>query len=49
MTHFGLPPKQGLYDPSLEHDACGIGFVADMQREASHDIVEMGTGDPCAA
>ena len=23
----GLPVKQGLYDPHLEHDACGIGFV----------------------
>ena len=47
MTHFGLPPKQGLYDPALEHDACGIGFVADMQRAASHDIVEMGTEILC--
>ncbi len=47
MTHFGLPPKQGLYDPALEHDACGIGFVADMQRAASHDIVVMGTEILC--
>src|SRR2546421_2304717 len=23
----GLPPRQGLYDPSREHDACGVGFV----------------------
>jgi glutamate synthase (NADPH/NADH) len=22
-----LPPKQGLYDPSLEKDACGVGFT----------------------
>ena len=47
MTHFGLPPKQGLYDPSLEHDACGIGFVADLQKAASHEIVEMGTAILC--
>ena len=23
-----LPQKQGLYDPSLEKDACGVGFAA---------------------
>lgn len=23
-----LPVKQGLYDPSLEKDACGVGFAA---------------------
>ncbi|MDG2332599.1 MAG: glutamate synthase large subunit [Myxococcota bacterium] len=47
MTHFGLPPKEGLYDPALEHDACGIGFVADLRRPASHDIVSMGTDILC--
>jgi len=39
MKHFGLPPKQGLYDPSLEHDACGVGFVADMRGGPSHQII----------
>src|SRR5438105_9237858 len=34
-----LPPKQGLYDPWYEHDACGIGFVADLKARPSHDIV----------
>ena len=24
----GLPAAQGLYDPSLEKDSCGVGFVA---------------------
>ena len=47
MTHFGLPPKKGLYDPAQEHDACGIGFVADLRRDASHDIVAMGTEILC--
>jgi len=47
MTRFGLPPKQGLYDPGLEHDACGIGFVADLRRGPSHDIVAMGTEILC--
>ena len=42
MTNFGLPPKQGLYDPANEHDACGIGFVADIQGLRSHKIVEQG-------
>jgi glutamate synthase domain-containing protein 2/glutamate synthase domain-containing protein 1/glutamate synthase domain-containing protein 3 len=38
----GLPPAQGLYDPRCEHDACGIGFVADLQGLKSHDIIEKG-------
>ncbi|MFO1136672.1 MAG: glutamate synthase large subunit [Rhodoblastus sp.] len=37
-----LPGPQGLYDPSKEHDACGVGFVADMKNRKSHDIVSMG-------
>ncbi len=32
----GLPPKQGLYDPANEHDACGVGFVVNMRGEKSH-------------
>ncbi len=35
----GLPPKQGLYDPQFEHDACGIGFVANIKGVKSHSIV----------
>ena len=38
----GLPPAQGLYDPRNEHDACGVGFVADMKNRKSHKIVAMG-------
>jgi glutamate synthase (NADPH/NADH) large chain len=34
-----LPPKQGLYDPSFEHDACGLGFVATLDRRASHSVI----------
>jgi glutamate synthase domain-containing protein 2/glutamate synthase domain-containing protein 1/glutamate synthase domain-containing protein 3 len=40
MTHPGLPPKQGLYDPRFEHDACGVGFVVNIKGEKSHEIVE---------
>ena len=25
------PPAHALYDPSREHDSCGVGFVADMK------------------
>ena len=39
MTQSGLPPRQGLYDPSFEHDACGFGFVVDLKGAASHDII----------
>src|SRR6266542_822745 len=35
----GLPPAQGLYDPSHEHDACGVGFVVDIKGRRSHAIV----------
>src|SRR5438105_13879301 len=41
-TTTGLPPKQGLYDPRNEHDACGVGFVAHIKGRKSHDIVEKG-------
>jgi glutamate synthase (NADPH/NADH) len=34
-----LPVKQGLYDPELEKDACGVGFVANIKGEKSHKIV----------
>ena len=38
MRH-GMPKKQGLYDPVHEHDACGVGFVADIKGRKSHDII----------
>jgi glutamate synthase (NADPH) large chain len=37
-----LPPAQGLYDPRNEHDACGIGFVANIKGQRSHDIILKG-------
>ena len=36
----GLPQAQGLYDPSMEHDACGIGFIANINGEKNHGILE---------
>jgi len=42
-SHFpGLPPAQGLYHPQHEHDACGIGFVANLKGQKSHDIILKG-------
>ncbi len=38
----GLPERQGLYDPQLERDACGIGFVANIKGHKSHDIILKG-------
>ncbi len=40
MNKNELPPKQGLYDPQFEHDACGVGFIVHMKGKKSHDIVE---------
>ncbi len=34
-----LPEKQGLYDPAFEHDACGVGFIAQIKGVPSHQIV----------
>lgn len=39
---YGLPAKQGLYDPKNEHDACGVGFIAHMKGRKSHQIVKDG-------
>jgi glutamate synthase (NADPH) large chain len=34
------PAAQGLYDPSFERDACGVGFVANIKGRRSHAIVQ---------
>jgi len=36
---FHLPPAQGLYDPELEKDACGVGFIAHIKGVPSHQNV----------
>ncbi len=33
------PGKIGLYDPAFEHDACGVGFIAHVKGERSHQIL----------
>ena len=34
-----LPPKQGLYDPEQERDACGVGFIAHIKGQPSHQNI----------
>ena len=35
----GTLPANGLYDPAFEHDACGVGLVADLAGRKSHALV----------
>ncbi|MCA9407995.1 MAG: glutamate synthase large subunit [Candidatus Omnitrophica bacterium] len=39
---FFLPKKQALYDPSFEHESCGVGFVVNIKGKKSHEIVRNG-------
>ncbi|HQU48325.1 MAG TPA: hypothetical protein PLM09_04195, partial [Casimicrobiaceae bacterium] len=36
------PAAQGLYDPTHEHDACGLGFIAHIKGRKSHAIITQG-------
>jgi glutamate synthase (NADPH) large chain len=36
------PVAQGLYDPRNEHDACGVGFVANIKGVKTHETVKRG-------
>ncbi|MGL5020178.1 MAG: glutamate synthase central domain-containing protein, partial [Luteolibacter sp.] len=36
---FGWPKPQGLWHPSREKDACGVGFIAHLKGKRSHDII----------
>ena len=38
----GAPQSRGLYDPRNEHDACGVGFVANIKGRKSHEVVACG-------
>jgi glutamate synthase (NADPH) large chain len=37
-----MPPPEGLYDPALEKDSCGVGFIADIKDRKSHQIIDDG-------
>ena len=42
MAEISNIQKQGLYNPANEHDACGVGFVANIHGKKSHEIVKQG-------
>src|SRR5688572_26444854 len=42
VTGNGLPVEQGLYSPANERDACGIGFIVNIDGVPSHDIITKG-------
>ena len=42
MNDPGFARKQGLYDPGREHDACGVGFIANIQGIRSHQVIADG-------
>lgn len=39
MGQYGLPEKQGYYEPSMEKDSCGVGFIVNVKGIESHDIL----------
>ena len=40
MRDPALPEPQGLFDPALEKDSCGVGFIADIKGRKSHGLIE---------
>ena len=38
--HSKPPQADGLYDPSFEHDACGVAMVARLDNAKRHEVVE---------
>lgn len=36
-----FPPRQGMYDPAFEKDACGLAMVATLRGEPGHDIIDL--------
>jgi len=41
-TRLSTQGAEGLYNPRNEHDACGVGFIADLSARKSHKIIEDG-------
>jgi glutamate synthase (NADPH) large chain len=42
VIYSAFPTPQGLYDPALESDSCGVAMVADIRGRRSHSIVSDG-------
>ncbi|MFI5004886.1 MAG: glutamate synthase central domain-containing protein, partial [Solirubrobacterales bacterium] len=44
-SHIKQPPKAvGLYDPRFEHDACGVGMVARLDNQPTHEVIAQAIG-----
>ena len=41
-TKMNYPQPTGMYNPQNEHDACGVGLIADINGTPSHEIVSDG-------
>jgi len=39
-TYFNNTHPKGLYDPSFEHDSCGVGFIARIDGKPTHAVIE---------
>ncbi len=39
FSRLGPPQRYGLYDPAYEHESCGVGFVAHIKGQRSHQII----------
>ena len=48
LDSLGSYAGQGLYNPSQEHDACGVGFVASINGERSEKILRTALSCVCA-
>lgn len=40
MNTWEAPQAQGMYDPRHEHEACGLGFVAQMSGRKTHEVIQ---------
>ncbi len=41
------PVAQGMYDPALDQDSCGVGFVVDITGKKSRRIIDLGLDTVC--
>jgi glutamate synthase (ferredoxin) len=42
LENHSSDPQFGLYDPAQEHDACGVGFVVNIEGRKSHEVIRWG-------
>ena len=38
-TSWTYPQAEGLYDPSMERDACGVGFIVHIDGKNTHQVL----------